>query len=38
MELERKWNGKYFTKKNNVQWNGNGMEMEWKWNGKKYDK
>ena len=29
MELERKWNGKYFTKRNNVQWNGNGKEMEW---------
>ena len=28
MELERKWNGKYFTKRNNVQWNGNRMEME----------
>ena len=35
MELEWKWNGKYFTKRNNVQWNGNGMEMERKWNGKK---
>ena len=30
MELERKWNGKYCTKRNNVQWNGNGKEMEWK--------
>ena len=30
MEIKRKWNGKYFTKRNNVQWNGNGKEMEWK--------
>ena len=36
MELERKWNGKFSTKKNNVQWNGNGMEkirqIKWKKN------
>ena len=36
-ELERKWNGKYFTKET-IQWNGNGMEMERKWNGKKCEK
>ena len=33
VELEWKWNGKFSTEKDNVQWNGNGMEMEWKWNG-----
>ena len=38
VELEWKWNGKFSTEKDNVQWNGNGMEIEWKWNGNKYDK
>ena len=30
VELEWKWNGKFSTEKDNVQWNGNGMEIEWK--------
>ena len=37
VELEWKWNGKFSTEKDNVQWNGNGMEMNlgvrWNWFG-----
>ena len=37
VELEWKWNRKYSTEKDNVQWNVNGMEMNlgvgWNWFG-----
>ena len=29
IEMERKWNGTFTTKKDNAKSNGNGMEIEW---------